>query len=282
MSKRDLDVVILSDIHLGTADCQAEALLNYLRDIRPETLILNGDIVHMSHRKKIFPAMQMKVIDEILQLSMKGTSVYLITGNRDDELRRFSPFTAGNFKLRDKLVLQLKGKQYWIFHGDIFDLSGAITPWLVQWGSNSYRYLLRANRWVNHFRKSIGKPEMSLSTKLRKWPLKAKRYIDHFESQALRLAKEQGYDYVICGHTHQPVIRNLDGVTYMNSGDWVENMTALEFNFGKWKLYRYNRLDFEYVNPKLRVPVRNSTSKMKDISINSEELFQRIISQVKH
>ena len=277
MSRRELDVVILSDIHLGTLDCQAGPLLKYLEHIRPKTLVLNGDIIQLSPRRRTFPANQMKIVDEILRMSMQGTAVYLITGNRDDELRRYTPFTAGHLKLRDKLVLQLKGKQYWIFHGDVFDLSGAMTPWIVRLGSQSYRYLLRANRCINYLRRTMGKEEMSLSAKLRKWPTHAKEYIRQFESTAMQMAEEKGYDVVVCGHTHQPIIRKKEQVTYMNAGDWVENLTALEYGFGKWRLYKYNELDYEYVNPRLKV---NTMYKQSEAVVSSEELFARILSQV--
>src|SRR6056297_3924575 len=120
--KRELDIVILSDVHLGTYGCHAKELHNYLKSIQPKTLILNGDFIDIwQFRKRYFPKEHLQVIQRILKMSARGTKVYYITGNHDEALRRYSDFSSGNIHLRDKLELQLNGKSYWIFHGDIFD-----------------------------------------------------------------------------------------------------------------------------------------------------------------
>ena len=132
--KRELDVVILSDVHLGTYGCHAKELLNYLKSIKPGMLILNGDFIDMwQFRKRYFPKDHIQVIQYILKMASKGVKVYYITGNHDDALRRYSDFSAGNIHLRDKLILQLGGKSYWIFHGDIFDLFIQYSPLFPAW-----------------------------------------------------------------------------------------------------------------------------------------------------
>ena len=130
--KHEPDIVVISDVHLGTYGCHAKELLQYLKSIKPKTLIINGDFIDIwQFRKRYFPKEHMQVIQRILKMAAKGTKVYYITGNHDDVLRRYSDFSTGNIHLRDKLVLQLKGQRVWIFHGDIFDLSVRYSPFIA-------------------------------------------------------------------------------------------------------------------------------------------------------
>jgi len=264
--KRELDIVILSDTHLGTYSCHAKELLNYLKSIRPKTLILNGDFVDMSQfPKRYFPETHVKVIHEILKMSLSDTKVYYITGNHDDRMRNFSEFSAGNFHLRDKLVLSLKNEKYWIFHGDVFDASLKHTKWLAKMGAKGYGWLILLNRLINKFRKGLGKPRMSFAGKIKTSIGKAVTYINEFENTAADLASENGYQYVITGHTHSPTIKHFDkknkSVVYMNAGDWIENLTALEYRNNKWEIYKYDDIDFEFVNRRLKVkePISKKT-----------------------
>lgn len=254
LMKRNLDLVIISDVHLGTYACHAKELLNYLKTINPKELVLNGDIIDIwQFRKRYFPPSHMQIIQCILKMAANGCKVYYITGNHDDLLRRYSEISLGNIHLRDKLVLQLYGKRIWIFHGDVFDLFIRYSPIVAKLGSNGYELLVRLNRFINLVRKKMGKPRMSFADKIKRRVKEAVRFINDFEKTAIALAKKQGYDTVICGHIHSPQMRQENGVTYLNSGDWVENLTALEFEHGKWKIYRHNELDFELPNPRLKV-----------------------------
>jgi UDP-2,3-diacylglucosamine pyrophosphatase LpxH len=240
--KRELDIVVLSDIHLGTYSCHAKELLNYLDSIEVKTLILNGDFIDIwQFRKRYFPKEHMLVIERILKMANKGTKVYYITGNHDDVLRRYSDFSSGNINLRDKLILQLRGKSYWIFHGDIFDVFTKYSPAIAKLGGKSYDYLILLNRLINKVRVLMGRPRMSFAKRVKNSVKRAVKYISDFENMAIRMATQQGYDYVICGHIHRPQMRMVetDGrqVTYLNSGDWVENLTALEYQWGRWSIY---------------------------------------------
>ncbi|HMR43776.1 MAG TPA: UDP-2,3-diacylglucosamine diphosphatase, partial [Saprospiraceae bacterium] len=155
--KRELDIVIISDVHLGTYGCHAKELLNYLKSIKPDTLILNGDFVDMwQFKKSYFPKEHVQVIQQVLKMSVKGTKVYYITGNHDDSLRRYTDFSSGNIHLRDKLVLQLNGSKYWIFHGDIFDVFIKYSPFVARLGGKSYDWLIRLNRFINNIRLKFG------------------------------------------------------------------------------------------------------------------------------
>lgn len=282
--KRELDIVILSDTHLGTYGCHAKELLHYLKSIKVDTLILNGDFIDMwQFRKRYFPKEHMQVIQRILKMAAKGTRVYYITGNHDDALRRYSDFSSGNIHLRDKLVLKLKGKSYWIFHGDIFDVFIKYSPMLSKLGGKSYDWLILVNRLINNIRAAFGMPRMSIAKKVKNSVKEAVKFISDFENTAIQLAAEQKYDYVVCGHIHRPQMRTVETngqkVTYLNSGDWIENLTALEYKWGNWSIYEYDEADYELVNPKLRVrevQKDQETEEMDEPGFSIEDILEQV------
>ena len=246
MRKRKLEVVVISDVHLGTFGCHAGELLSYLNSISPEKLILNGDIIDIWHfRKRYFPKTHLQVIKKIIDLSTKGTEVYYITGNHDEMLRKFSDISMGNIHILDKLIMNLDGKKAWIFHGDVFDVSIQHTKWIAKLGGWGYDFLILFNRLINWVLIRMGKEKYSLSKQIKNGVKKAIKYIDDFESVAADIAIENGYKYVICGHIHQPqMLRkvNKNGTClYLNSGDWIENLTALEYHHKRWELYHFNQ-----------------------------------------
>lgn len=246
MRKRKVEVVVISDVHLGTFGCHAGELLSYLNSISPEKLILNGDIIDIWHfRKRYFPKTHLQVIKKIIDLSTKGTEVYYITGNHDEMLRKFSDISMGNIHILDKLIMNLDGKKAWIFHGDVFDVSIQHTKWIAKLGGWGYDFLILFNRLVNWILIKMGREKYSLSKQIKNGVKKAIKYIDDFESVAADLAIENGYKYVICGHIHQPqMLRkvNKNGTClYLNSGDWIENLTALEYHHKRWELYHFNQ-----------------------------------------
>ena len=244
MKKRKVELVVISDTHLGTFGCHAKELNNYLSSIKPKTLVLNGDIIDIwQFRKSYFPKEHLKVVQKIIGFASKGTKVYYITGNHDEMLRKFSEMSMGNFALVDKLVLELDDKKAWIFHGDVFDSSVNHAKWIAKLGGWGYDYLILINRFVNWCLNKMGKEPYSFSKKIKAGVKKAVKHISDFELTATDLAIEKKYDYVICGHIHEPKIvkkENKQGSTlYLNSGDWVENLTTLEYNRKRWKLFRY-------------------------------------------
>ncbi|MGK4568038.1 UDP-2,3-diacylglucosamine diphosphatase [Flavobacterium sp. 3HN19-14] len=245
MKKRKVELVVISDLHLGTYGCHATELLQYLSSIKPKTLVLNGDIVDIwQFRKSYFPKSHLKVIKKIIDFASKGTNVYYITGNHDEMLRKFSDAVVGNFSIVDKLVLELDDKKAWIFHGDVFDASVNHAKWIAKLGGIGYDYLILMNRFVNWCLKKMDREPYSFSKKIKASVKKAVKFISDFETTATDLAIENKYDYVICGHIHEPKIirkENKNGSTmYLNSGDWIENLTALEYNKKRWKLYSYS------------------------------------------
>lgn len=241
MKKRPVNIVVVSDVHLGTYGCHARELNTYLKSIRPDQLILNGDIIDIwQFRKRYFPQSHLKVLKTIINMASKGTEVTYITGNHDEMLRKFSPTILGNITLVDKLVLELNHQKVWIFHGDVFDASIQHSKWLAKLGGWGYDLLILINQIINWFLLKMGKDRYSLSKKIKKSVKGAVKFITDFEETATDLAIENGYDTVICGHIHQPqkrVVSNDKGTTlYLNSGDWVENLTALEFNENQWNI----------------------------------------------
>lgn len=246
LKKRKVEVVVLSDIHLGTFGCHAKELTQYLSTIKPKILVLNGDIIDIwQFRKSYFPKSHLNVIKKIIDMAAKGTQVYYVTGNHDEMLRKFSDTTIGNIQLVDKVVLELDDKKAWIFHGDVFDASVQHSKWIAKLGGWGYDLLILSNRFVNWGLQKMGQEPYSFSKKIKANVKEAVKFISDFEHTASELAIENGYDYVICGHIHEPkMIRkvNKKGTTfYLNSGDWVENLTALEYNKKRWKLYRYDK-----------------------------------------
>ncbi|MFL9844516.1 UDP-2,3-diacylglucosamine diphosphatase [Flavobacterium rhizosphaerae] len=245
MKKRNVDVVVISDVHLGTYGCHAKELLAYLADIKPKTLILNGDIIDIwNFRKSYFPKSHLKVVKRLLNFAAKGTKVYYITGNHDEMLRKFADTEMGNFTIVNKVVLELDGEKAWFFHGDIFDNSVHHAKWIAKLGGIGYDYLILLNRFINWILVKMGREPYSLSKKIKAGVKKAVKFISDFETTAAELAIENNYTYVVCGHIHEPKIikkQNKKGeVLYLNSGDWIENLTALEYNKGQWKMYQHS------------------------------------------
>lgn len=283
--KKELDIVVLSDVHLGTYGCHAKELLQYLKSIKVGTLILNGDFIDMwQFRKRYFPKEHLQVIQRILKMSAKGTKVYYITGNHDDLLRRYTDFSSGNIHLRDKLILHLNHQKYWIFHGDVFDLTIQYSPYIAKLGGKGYDLLIRLNRIINNIRVATGRPRMSFAKKVKNQVKEAIKFIADFEQTAIRLAREEGFDYVICGHIHRPQLRMVDEngkrVTYMNSGDWVENLTALEYQSGQWSVYEYHEADYKVVSPRLQVdPQETADEEDRADKVSPEELLLQIMNR---
>jgi UDP-2,3-diacylglucosamine pyrophosphatase LpxH len=266
--KRKIEIAVISDSHLGTYGCHAKELLKYLKSIKPETLILNGDIIDMwQFKKSYFPPDHIKVINRLLKMSISGTKVYYITGNHDDTLRRFSNLSFDNFHLRDDLVLQIDNKKFWFFHGDVFDASVVQARWLAKIGGKSYDALVRFNKTFNWFMKILGKEPIAFSKLVKMRVKEAVKFIGDFEKKAIEIAQDKGYDYVVCGHIHTPQYKTQGAVTYLNSGDWVENLTALEYKHGEWSIYHYDETDFEYISPKLQVV------KEADFEEDEQQLF---------
>lgn len=277
MHKRSLNAVVISDIHLGTYGCHAKELVAYLRSISPQLLILNGDIIDgWQFNKHFFPPAHLAVLKEILCMLSNGTRVIYITGNHDEAFRRYSDLNLGKFELKDKLLIEIDKKMTWIFHGDVFDntTKGAAKFW-AKLGSNGYAMLLGTNRAVNRILKLFGKERSSFSKKIMNQVNKSIAKVEKFEALIAELAIEKKYHNVICGHTHQPckkkIITDHGCVQYLNSGDWVEHLTALENYDNEWHLYNYEESELKAPEIKERTPETQVTTDEINFFIHSLE-----------
>ena len=242
--KRNLDVVVISDVHLGTYGCKAQELLAYLQSINPKKIILNGDIIDIwSFKKSYFPSTHLQIIRYLLNLSEKGIPIVYITGNHDELLRKFSTMNFGNILLTDRFVLKYENKTAWIFHGGGFEASLQRSKWLAKLGGWGYDKLIRINYLMNLGLEFFGKERYSLSKKIKNSVKKAVKHVNDFEKTAAELAIENQFDDVICGHIHQPQMKEVKTekgkCLYLNSGDWIENLTALELNENKWSIFHF-------------------------------------------
>ncbi|NVO86595.1 UDP-2,3-diacylglucosamine diphosphatase [Hymenobacter terrestris] len=243
--RRQLEVVVISDVHLGTYGCHAGELLRYLRSIRPKVVVLNGDIVDIwQFSKNYWPAAHMRVVRHLVGLLAKGTRIHYITGNHDELLRRFAGTRLGGLSIVNKVVLDLPAGKTWLFHGDVFDVTMRHARWLARLGAHGYDALILLNRVVNFVLNKLGRPRVALSKAVKDRVKGAVSLVGNFEQTAATIAADAGYRYVACGHIHQPAIKPVQTkrgeVVYLNSGDWVENLTALEYTTAtSWQLYQY-------------------------------------------
>jgi len=234
--------VIISDLHLGSTYSRAEDIAKFLEEIKCETLILNGDIIDgwALRRGNSWTQEHMRCIRKIMKIAYK-TKVFWVRGNHDDFLHDFIPLNLGNISLVENLELDaLNGKKYLILHGDIFDVFVNQMKWLAKIGSIGYDLTLWLNKWYNKYRAFRGKEYFSLSKKIKDSVKSATNFIGDFENHMVKHSKSLEFDGVICGHIHKAEIRTIDGIEYMNSGDWVESNTALIEDYeGNWKIINY-------------------------------------------
>lgn len=277
MNRRKIKILILSDIHLGTRGSEPRLLLNYLQSIEPELIILNGDIVDIwQFSKRYFPDSHWAVIKEFLSFAERGIPIHYLTGNHDDSLRKIAPFKIGNIYLNNKLLLEVDGKYVWIFHGDIYDGSITHGKFAAKIAGRMYDSLVVFNRFVNRILRFFNCKPTHFSKKLKSGVKKAVQKVSNFEKKAIEFAQKMGYDYVICGHIHKPQIREIQSengvVTYMNSGDWMENLTALEYNNGVWELFKYDEELFKNLNDKieLKVTLNDLISSIENNKLHTE------------
>lgn len=244
--------IILSDIHLGSSGSKAKEVNEFLKTNSCDQLILNGDIIDGWQLKKggawkkkhtsFFRAV-LKMMDNY------DTEVIYLRGNHDDFLSQIIPFKIGKqFSIRNDYQFQSFDKKYLVIHGDIFDSITSQMKWLAYMGDIGYTFLLWINKWYNTYREWRGKPYYSLSQTIKQKVKLAVNFISDFEEKLSELALAKGADGVICGHIHKAEIKQIGEILYLNSGDWVETLSALvETHDGEWKLvyYEYQRLQIE-------------------------------------
>ena len=220
----------ISDVHLGTPGCQAEALLKFLKNSECDTLFLVGDIVDgwQLRRQWYWPQSHNDVVQKLLRKARKGTRVIFVPGNHDEFARRYLGHEFGGIEIADEWIhVTADGRRLWIIHGDLFDGVVQCAAWLAHVGDRLYGVTLRLNRHVNSLRARVGLPYWSLSGYLKQRVKRAVSYIGDFERSVAAEARRRGLDGVVCGHIHHAELREIDGIVYANDGDWVESLTAL-------------------------------------------------------
>lgn len=276
--KRKIDILVLSDIHLGTYGCHAKELLHYLKSITPKIVVLNGDIIDVwQFNKRYWPKSHMKVVKHLMNWVSKGKKTYYITGNHDEMLRRFAGMKMGSFTIVNKLVLDIDlNSKAWFFHGDVFDVTMQHSKWLTKLGAVGYDSLILLNRLVNFVSEKVfRKGKISLSKRIKNSVKSAVKFINNFEQTCADIGISNGYQYVICGHIHQPEIREVSNgegsIIYLNSGDWIENLSSLEYADGKWSVYKYSEYQFD---------VESTPEKAEEESEpTGSEIFQRLLTE---
>jgi len=240
--------IFISDVHLGTRDCKAEQLNNFLKHNSCETLYLIGDIIDgwkIQQNKLKWKQSHTNVVRRILGASKRGTHVFYIAGNHDEFLRPMIPFdiSFGNIEIVNQYThYGLDGKKYLVVHGDLFDGITRLAPWLSFLGDKAYDFVLSLNNKFNWIRRRFGFGYWSLSQYLKHRVKKAVDFIFEFEKNLAVYCKKRGFDGVICGHIHHPEIKDIDGVVYMNDGDWVESCSALVEHYdGRWEIVTWTK-----------------------------------------
>lgn len=233
-------VIIISDLHLGTKNSKADEFIEFLDNYSTDLLILNGDIIDgwAINRGAKWKKQHTKVISKLLKLSNK-TRIIWIRGNHDEFIQEFIGSNFGNIEVKEDCVIEFsehieydiwKRRCFYVFHGDVIDVFITKYKWLSKIGSIGYDLALWLNRLYNSYRKWRKLPYQSISQKIKEGVKQATMYINDFETTALKMAEKKGCEGVICGHIHQPNSKIINGKHYLNSGDWVENMSAILIN----------------------------------------------------
>ena len=239
--------IVISDIHLGTEHSKTRELADFLKTVNCNTLIMNGDIIDGWHLQKGGKGKWKKEHTDFFKIIMKmmenhNTKVIYVRGNHDDFIDHLAPFSFANIDIVKDYVHEKNGKRYYVTHGDIFDNVTSNMVWLAKLGDIGYTMLLWVNRIYNIYREKKGLEYFSLSQHIKQKVKSAVSYISNYENELVALARTRHADGIICGHIHQSADRMIDGIHYLNSGDWVESMTALlEHEDGTWEVYTHGK-----------------------------------------
>jgi UDP-2,3-diacylglucosamine pyrophosphatase LpxH len=240
--------IFVSDVHLGTKDCQADRLNNFLKHNSCDTLYLVGDIIDawkIQQNKWRWKQSHTNVVRRVLGHAKRGTRVVFIAGNHDEFLRPMIPygFSFGLIEIHNQTEhIGADGKHYLVVHGDLFDGITRLAPWIAFLGDKAYDFVLALNNKFNWIRRRLGFGYFSLSRYLKYKVKKAVDFVFKFEENLANYCKKRGFDGVICGHIHHAEIKEINGVAYMNDGDWVESCTALVEHWdGRWEIITWTK-----------------------------------------
>lgn len=252
MSKQHYRTVWISDIHLGSTGCKSEHLENFLSSFKSDTIYLVGDIIDgwkLGRKKSYFPQEHVNIIRKLLSKARKGTVINYVIGNHDDLLYKYVDFELswGNIHIRDEYVhITADGRKILVIHGHQFDAVTLYHTWIAKFGDVAYDILLDINTIYNKIRNVLGLKYWSLSAYIKHQVKHAVTFINKYEEMVSKECKERGFDGVVCGHIHHAEIKEIDGITYYNDGDFVESCTALVEHFdGKMELVYWHNINHE-------------------------------------
>jgi UDP-2,3-diacylglucosamine pyrophosphatase LpxH len=242
--KNHYKTIVISDVHLGTSGSKTKELVRFLKVNTCDLLILNGDIIDGWQLKKSgsWKRKHTRFFQRILKMMQEhNTEIIYLRGNHDDFLDQILPMKIGKLTILRDYIYESNGKKYYVVHGDVFDTITTHIKWISYLGDIGYTFLLWLNKQYNYYRRKKGLPYYSLSQQIKLKVKSAVNYISDFEEKLAQLAKEKKCDGVICGHIHHPEIKTINGIFYLNSGDWVESLSALVEDYdGDWSLAYYN------------------------------------------
>lgn len=265
--KTNYKTIIVSDVHLGTKGSKSKEIARFLKQFHCDNLILNGDIIDGWQLKKSgsWKRKHTRFFNRVLKMmESQSTNVYYLRGNHDDFLDQILPLQIGRLQILADMTYESNGKTYFITHGDVFDSITTNLRWIAYLGDVGYTFLLWLNRVVNYYRYKKGLPYFSLSQFVKGKVKQAVSYVDDYETELAKMAKAKGCDGIICGHIHKAENRMIDGVHYLNSGDWVETMSALaEDHEGNWELIYFNQIDFKKMDTPQEISI---PSRMEDLT----------------
>jgi UDP-2,3-diacylglucosamine pyrophosphatase LpxH len=279
MGNKHYRTLVLSDIHLGTKGSKTKQVVHFLKHHSCEKLILNGDIIDgwqlkksgswKKHHTKFFKRI-FKMIED------NKTEVIYLRGNHDDFLDSIIPIQFGNLSVQRDYMLESGDKRFYVIHGDIFDSITTNLKWIAKLGDIGYTFLLWLNTRYNNYRTKRGLPYYSLSQAIKSKVKSAVSYIGNYEQQLVALAKIKKCDGIICGHIHQPALKVIDDILYMNSGDWVESLSALAEDFqGNWSVVYFPVKDWKEVEENLDEDIADEPE-FKDIDISQLKNYIKI------
>ncbi len=238
--------IVISDIHIGSVWSHTEEAIDFLRNNSSDTLILNGDIIdgwHLMRNRTKWKSLYNEFIKLILDKS-QNTRIIYIRGNHDDFLDNVVPFNYGVFSIEQDFIYESFGRRFYVFHGDLFDTVTTKIRWMSKFGDKLYSLMLQINRIYNDNRQKKGKEYLSISQPMKEWVKKRVNSMSNFDRNILKVAKKHNCDGVICGHIHLADKRYIQDVLYLNSGDWIESLTALvEDSMGEWSVVKLKKFD---------------------------------------
>jgi UDP-2,3-diacylglucosamine pyrophosphatase LpxH len=246
LKRNHFKTIVISDIHLGTTNSKAKEVVRFLKENTCDKLILNGDIIDGWQLRKNgkWKKKHTRFFRVILKMIEKNnTQVIYVRGNHDDFLDSILPFNFGGVQIVKEYYHYSNNKKFLVIHGDIFDAITTKLKWLAKLGDVGYTFLLWLNKYYNSYRMKRGLPYFSLSQAVKQKVKGAVSYISDFESELVKVAKTRGCQGVICGHIHHPAMTQYDDILYLNSGDWVESLSAITEDYdGNWQIINYSDL----------------------------------------